>query len=141
VPTYVDHTATLLLEEARAGFAGLDLARRSFVPWGRRLPDLPVGRRPQADGLTLSLLREGLRATPDGVAILVEEASETGLREALARIADGHGCDPVELACRVGDRTLDKFDRYLDEGLTCGNYASRMIDTDGLAVSVRNMLG
>jgi hypothetical protein len=62
----------------------------------------------------------------------VEQTSEGDLRGALARVGDGHGGDPAELAGHIGDKTIAKFDRYLDEDLLCRNYASRMLDFEAL---------
>lgn len=131
VPRYLDPAAAELLREGRASFVELGLDRRGIVERGKRVLIFPwVGGRRQ-EALTLALLREGLRATPHGIAVSVE-APANELASALRRIA-GHGTpEPTELASLAQERALDKFDRYLDEELLCRNYASRMIDVTGL---------
>ena len=139
VPAYLDPGARALLREGRETFARLGLARRPILADGHDTLVFPwVGGRRQ-EALLLALAAHGLKTEPTLLALQVAGSAGEVL-SALARIAGAPDPDPVALAARVRDRCLDKYDVYLGDELQTLGYASRRLDTVGLARLARRLM-
>jgi ATP-dependent Lhr-like helicase len=137
VPRYLDQTARELLDEGRNAYAryGLNLTqvlrvdrRAALFPWrGNRVMDTLFL---QLDALSLDVFRSS-------IAIIVKNADESILIDVLERIAEGDAPSGEALAARAGNKHEEKYDRYLEAGLLCADYASRHFD----AVETRKCAG
>ena len=128
VPRYLDATAGELLVEGRRSFERLGLRTGCACRHEGTLLLFPwVGPRVQ-NALLLSLAAYQLEPVSYGLAIGVPGENAGRLRASLVAIGNEPPQDAVELARRVPDRRLDKFDDYLDDDLLALSYASSNID-------------
>jgi ATP-dependent Lhr-like helicase len=128
VPVYLDRTAKELLDEGRDAYRrhGLNLTqvlradhRAALFPWrGNRVMDTLLL---QLDALSLDVFRSS-------IAIIVKNADDSILIDVLERIAEGDAPSGEALAARAGNKHEEKYDRYLEAGLLCADYASRHFD-------------
>jgi ATP-dependent helicase Lhr and Lhr-like helicase len=128
VPRFLDETAIELLTEAREAFDRLGLrgysSRRHedhilLFPW--------AGGRAQM-ALVLALASLNIRATSNGLAVVVPSKDRDALKTALHELAHARPPDAVALARLVPDMKRAKYDGYLGDDLLARCYASEHID-------------
>ncbi|MER8523543.1 DEAD/DEAH box helicase [Mesorhizobium sp. M1076] len=114
---YLDPAANRLLDEARSSFLDLQLDRRSIITHGEGVLIFPwVGTR-KLQTLTLALLAREFKASHFGHAIELQECEAGKAIETLQDIAGSPAPDGEELAARLAQPALAKFDTFLTDHL------------------------
>ncbi|MEP7025959.1 MAG: helicase-related protein, partial [Actinomycetota bacterium] len=130
VPGYLDATATTLLAEGRANFAGFGLAGSPVLEWGKDTLVFPWRGDRITSTLAAGLAATGTDVSQDGMCLTMPDTSrEEALTrlEALAVITP----DPLALAATVRNKVVDKYDDLLSEDLLNAAYAARSLDVPG----------
>lgn len=131
VPKYLDARASALLIEARTSFVRLGLLDRPLLQYGSDTVFFPwIGDRVM-NTLALELTAAGLEVSKDGVALTLLHVSPDQVQATLERLAARGAGDANELARRVKDKAIEKYDGYLPEDLLSSGYASSMLDVEG----------
>ncbi len=140
-PGYLDATATALLAEGRAAFAGLDLAHRSLVEVDDRVLLFPwVGSR-KLFTLALALTQLGLKAKIESLALDIDDADPADIRQALTHLSTAPPPDPLALARLVPDRSADKYDSLIDDALLTEAYARSRVEAEAVPKMAEMLLG
>lgn len=130
VPAYLDPDAQALLDQARHSWRRLELSERHLVPWGEETYVLPWVGDAALWTLAVALERIGVHAEPDGIGLVLPESPIGDAVDAFADLADGGKPDPLDLARRVENRSIDKWDWVLGEELSTVAYAARAFNID-----------
>jgi ATP-dependent helicase Lhr and Lhr-like helicase len=131
VPRYLDARASALLVEARMSFVRLGLLDHPFLRCGNDTVFFPwIGDRVMST-LALELTASGLEVSRDGVALTLLHVSPDQVQATLERLAARGTGDANELARKVKDKAIEKYDGYLPEDLLSAGYASSMLDMEG----------
>lgn len=140
-PGYLDAIAAALLAEGRAAFAGMGLARRSLVEIDDRVLLFPwVGSR-KLFTLALALTQLGIRTKLEGLALDIDDADPTDIRQALVHLSTAPPPDPLALARLVPDKTADKYDPLIDDALLTEAYARSRIEAEAVPRMAEGLLG
>lgn len=131
IPVFLDATARDLLAEARANFARLGMAESAIIASGDQALLFPwVGSRVM-NTLFLQLQQRGVGACLQGLAIAVDDHTPERLRAVLRELVAEGPADGPKLAAQASDLLLEKYDRFLPDGLLAVDYASRQLDPLG----------
>lgn len=131
VPKYLDARASTLLIEARTNFVRLGLLERQLIHCGNDTVFFPWMGDRLMNTLALELIASGLEVSKDGVALTLFDVSPDQAGAALERLAARGPGDANELASRVKDKAIEKYDGYLPDDLLNSGYASSMLDAAG----------
>jgi ATP-dependent Lhr-like helicase len=140
IPRYLDKTAVELLQEARKAFMQYDLLNRRVIEWDDGFLLFPwLGSAGQRT-LQLAFIARGLKANAYSIAISVENCEKSDLQLALLAIQKDTEISAESLAALLPEKTVDKFDHYLDSGLQAKNFAAANLDTSQLIVTATKLL-
>jgi ATP-dependent Lhr-like helicase len=129
IPRYLDKTAIDLLHQARQSFTSYELQQHSVIQYGDGFILFPwLGSAGQL-ALHLALINHRLNATSQSITIEISRCNKADLQKALGKIAGGPLIKPESLAMLLPEKTIDKFDRYLDPELQALNFAAARLDT------------
>lgn len=121
----------------------LGLDRAALIPWGRDTLILPWAGDRAVHTIVLLLLRRGVAATAEGIAIVVEGLIPADVAAHLRDLAAAGPVDAFRLAASVENRRTQKHHGFLGEHLLNADYASSQLDPIGahraLAGIVANM--
>jgi ATP-dependent Lhr-like helicase len=131
VPAWLDRQARTLLEEGRAAWRRYSLATRSVLPAGTDCLVFPWAGDKALITATFQLIDEGLRASREGCVLRVADCSAERFIETSARLAAEEPADPFELARRLSNGSIEKWDWALDSELAADATAARSLDTAG----------
>jgi ATP-dependent Lhr-like helicase len=141
VPAYLDQTAVELLAEGRANFARLGLASTGILPRGNETLLFPwCGDRVMAT-LALALSDADVHVEHAGVCLTVSGADTASVSAYLQHLTTYGLPDRLELAGRVGNKIVEKYDEYLSDDVLTEAYAQDRLDPDGARVAIREILG
>ena len=128
--SFIDETASRLLDQARTAFRNFDLNREPILTWGDDVVLFPwIGDRTQ-DSMTLMLRYAGLRAATDGHAILLEGCSRDAAKEAIAELV-AWPPDPEDIVGEVANMESQKFHRFLSDSMLERDWISSRLDCQG----------
>ncbi len=128
IPTYLDTNAKQLLVEARTTFDRFGLRNSTVARHESQLLLFPwVGERRQR-ALVLALTEAELEPAPLGLAIGLPAEQQAALMDELRTLADGAAPDPLQLAMRVKNKELEKFDAFLGDDLLTLAWARDRLD-------------
>ena len=130
VPAYLNGTAARLLAEGRANFARFGLGVSPVLEWGADTLIFPWRGDRIMSTLAAALTDAAVEVAQDGVCLTL---TGTGRPAAVARLQDlaASTPDPVELAARVKNKLVEKYDELLDDELLTVAYAVRSLDVSG----------
>lgn len=132
IPRYLDQQAIDLLHQARQSFTAYELQNRSVMSYGDGFILLPwLGSSGQL-ALQLALISNHLNASSQSITIEIPRCSKDDLQKGLKKIAEGGPTSPASLAMLLPEKTIDKFDRFLDAELQAKNFAAARLDTSRL---------
>jgi ATP-dependent Lhr-like helicase len=118
----------------------LALGIRPAVAWGDAVVAFPwIGDR-ALNTLALALSSHGLRAAPDGAAIVIHDADPGQAIDALRAISNDPP-DLNELVAQVQNKQTEKHHWRLGLELLDADYASSRLDTAGAAMAAATLAG
>ncbi|MGA7935231.1 MAG: DEAD/DEAH box helicase [Kovacikia sp.] len=128
IPVFLDAPARDLLIQARANFDRYNLAQVPILAYGSQtLIFCWMGDRVM-NTILVQLQAQGLTASRDGIALVVEGLTAKQLLKKLRTIAQNSSGDAISLAASVKNKIMEKHDHFLNEELLCQNYASAYFD-------------
>ena len=136
---FLDVTASDQLAEARASYIRLDLDRKSVIQAGSSSLVFTWQGDKANDTLALMLSRRGLRASNEGLCLLIMEAAADRVFDALYDIANEPPPLSEELAASVQNKMREKWDGLLTEALLSKTFASKELDVGRAVEAARRM--
>ncbi|MBL0210841.1 MAG: DEAD/DEAH box helicase [Holophagaceae bacterium] len=124
---FLDTEGQHLLQEARDNFTRLELLNLRFITLGRTTHILHWSGNAEANTLALWLTAKGLKASPEGVSVAVMDADPSDVQKWVEAFATDPGMSAEDLAATVVNKTVEKWDYLLPEGLLNANYASMFL--------------
>lgn len=140
IAPFLDTTARDLLAEARANFARLGLAEGAIIASGDQALLFPWMGSRVMNTIYLQLQGLGIKACLDGLTIAVDDHTPDQLRAQLRKLVLEGPADGPLLAAHAADKLLEKYDRFLPDGLLAVDYASRQLDPVGAWNAVRRIV-
>jgi ATP-dependent Lhr-like helicase len=131
MPTYLDSTAAELLTEGRQNFVRYRLDENQLLQFGDDTYIFIWAGDRILDTVTALLGAAELSATRDGLALSVAKISPVEVAAHLMTLLAGPAPDPVEVASRVCNKLVEKFDVWLPDELLVAEYAARSLDVEG----------
>lgn len=131
VPRYLDTEGAELLEEGRVHFERLDLENQHLIRQGEHTVLFIWAGDRIVNTIHMLLSERGYKASMAGMTLQVRDCLPSELFDDLCEITLAQPPEPAELAETVGNKTIDKHDRYLPDGLLNSNYASKRLDIEG----------
>jgi ATP-dependent Lhr-like helicase len=129
---FLDQTAQILLQQARANYARLELDRNWILQSGSDTQIFLWKGDCVHDSLLLMLLDRGYRGMNEGLCISLKDSTVQLLREALGAVSGQETIDPVYLASTVENRFREKWDQLLPPDFLDASFASSYIDVQGV---------
>ena len=140
IPIYLDTVGIDLLHQARKSFVSHGLMEHSIIPYGNGFILFPWLGSAGLMTLQLALMTHGLIATIHSIAIEVQVCDIQHLRDILGKIASNSTIEIEKMAMLIPEKTIDKFDHYLDSELQAMNFASAMLDASALQDKASELL-
>ena len=139
-PRFLDRVGQQFLREGRRAFLSYGLKDRNIVSISRGCLFFPwCGTRGMCT-LELAFISYGLSVSNEGVSLSVGCTEKELLEVARSLLSDGLPPAP-ELAARVGNKLLGKYDHYLPDELLDLNYASEIFDVPAAEGALRRAMG
>ncbi|MBY0509219.1 MAG: DEAD/DEAH box helicase [Rhodospirillaceae bacterium] len=136
-PSFLDATAGELLKEARENFQKLGLHKSATVSWHDATYITPWRGDWAQDTVALLLTQRGVSAVNEGVAIRVPDCLHETVMDHIADLAESPIPDAREIAAKVENKIVEKWDWLLPSQLLDANYASSQLDTEGAVMALR----
>ena len=128
---FLDATASLLLEEARATFRRMGLDTQVILV-NANIVQLFLWRGDRImNTLVLMLNRAGFNAENAGLSIDIKTTNPEKLFDSLRDLAASPPPDPITLVNKVINKHLEKWDQLLPDELLAKNYSSFKLDVIG----------
>ncbi|HLP60967.1 MAG TPA: DEAD/DEAH box helicase [Candidatus Deferrimicrobium sp.] len=140
IPVYLDKEAVKLFMEGRDNFKRLNLAKINIMSLGKNTLLFPWIGDKSMNALLMLFMSRGLKILKEGFMIEIPDITPAKLITHLEYIAEMDSIDAVEMASIVGNKTKEKYDRFLPEDLLCAEYASRSIDIKTALESINSIL-
>jgi ATP-dependent Lhr-like helicase len=131
MPTYLDSNAAELLTEGRQNFVRYRLDENQLLQFGDDTYIFIWEGDRILDTVVALLGAAELSATRDGLALSVAKISPVEVAAHLMTLLAGPAPDPVEVASRVCNKLVEKFDVWLPDELLVAEYAARSLDVEG----------
>ncbi|NCJ06211.1 DEAD/DEAH box helicase [Synechococcales cyanobacterium C] len=128
IPIFLDQMAQNLLQEARENFLRFNLNRTQILSYGNQTLLFPWMGSVVSNTIQLLLHSRGLKVAGDGVAIALQDLSPSEVINHLQSLMASEPPDSLHLAALVQNKSIEKYDHFLNEDLLCWNYASCSID-------------
>lgn len=141
LPSFLDDTARVLLEEGRAAYARNGLARSPLVEYGDNVAVFCWAGDRVLDTLLVQFRDLDLPAERDGVAVVVNDISAAALFPQLRTLAAQGPADAVQLAATVANKLIEKHHVVLGDELLAIDYASSRLDPEGAWQAIVRMIG
>ena len=139
VPEYLDKVAAELLEEGREAFFNYRLDQYNFINHGDWCQFFPWCGDRVLSTLELLLRGCGLDVTNEGINLLIQSPVETVVQRISALLGAGLPSGE-QLALRVSNKKVGKYDECLPDALLRMNYASACLDVAGAERVLRGVL-
>jgi ATP-dependent Lhr-like helicase len=128
---FLDAAARGLLAEGRRAFQRYGLESSRIATWGKDVILFPwVGDRALST-LVIQLTNHNLRASAEGVAIVIGDTTEEEVRDVLKAVERQGPSSALSLAASVQNKISQKHHVWLDEELLNLDYASSDLDLVG----------
>jgi ATP-dependent helicase Lhr and Lhr-like helicase len=128
---FLDPNAKGLLAEGRDAFRRMGLSKRRILKWGRASILFPwVGDR-ALHTLLIQLRGYDLKASAEGVAIVVNDCDPSALRTILHGMVEHGPADPWAVAAVVENLVSEKHHPFLRAELLKAEYVSAQLDPAG----------
>jgi len=126
--SFLDASAMAQLREARSAYEQLGLQREVAIQRGNEVHLFTWRGDWVNDTLALMLAARGLRATNEGLCLVVLDAQVDNVLDALHGISIEPLPSGEGLAVQVANKLREKWDGLLPDNLLCKNYASSELD-------------
>lgn len=136
--SFLDKQAVELLAEARSAYARLNLENESVLQFGNEARIFTWCGDWVNDTLALMLAKKDVKATNEGLCLVVFNAERDRLRDLLYDIANDKPPKPEDLARLIRNKAREKWDGLLTEELLCKSFASSELDVPG-AIAAANL--
>lgn len=136
---YLDPVARGMLEQARAAYAEFRLDERALLRDGEDVLVVTWTGDRETGTIAQMLVREGLDATVDGLAVRVAGTTESATYEAIRAIASRVPPTEIELAREVQNKITAKYDSWLGDELLSAEYATTHLDCASALQTVRDI--
>lgn len=140
IPRYLDAQAIEFLHDARRSFATYNLHQRSVIPYADGFILFPWLGSPGQVALQLALTSNQIAATIRSVTIEIQRCEKRQLQNGLENIVNGASITPESLAMSMSEKTIDKFDHFLDDELQAKNFAGARLDISKLRIVAQRLL-
>lgn len=130
LPEVIDGEASRFLDQGRAAFREFGLSREPLLSWGDDVVLFPWIGDQVLDTMTLMLRYAGLRASRDGLAILLENCSLDDVSRAIPEIVTWPP-EAEEIVGEVANMESEKFHRFLSESNLERDWISSRLDPKG----------
>ena len=137
---FLDKQAAELLAEARSAYARLNLDNESVLAFGNEARVFTWRGDWVNDTLALMLARRDVKATNEGLCLVVFNTELDRLRDILCDIANDDPPKPEDLARSVQNKARAKWDGLLTDELLCKSFASRELDVLGAIATTQAMI-
>ncbi|MFF4594163.1 DEAD/DEAH box helicase [Amycolatopsis sp. NPDC001319] len=136
-PAYLDQASRTLLEQVRRVYATLELDSRPVITDGSDTLLFPWTGDQPLHTLAAILNASRMEAAVDGAALRLVGTPREAALTALTKVAEGPAPDPHELARKVENKAVEKFDSWLSDDLLCDQFESAVLDCPGAVQAAR----
>lgn len=127
-PAYLDQNASELFDEGKKYFNDHNIESTSLIKDDSDvLLFLWIGDIITSTIIIL-LISEGYKVTHEGIAIRVMDCEQTTLNRSIKSIIRQNNINPVDLAAKVVNKQIEKYDYLLNEYLMNLSFSSKMIN-------------
>ncbi|UOY03693.1 DEAD/DEAH box helicase [Blastococcus sp. PRF04-17] len=140
VPAYLDATAVQLLTEGRNNFARYGLGADPLLTIGADTLIFPWRGDRICSTLAVALTAAGVEVAQDGVCLTMSNCTREQALSRLAELVERGAPEPAELAARVDNKIVEKYDDQLSEELLNEGFAARSLDVEGAWEAARQLL-
>jgi len=135
---YLDTTAQHALEQARRAYAELRLDEQHLIRDGQDVLVLPWTGDLELGTLAQLMIRQGLMAASQNLALVVR-APVDEVRASLQAIIDASPPNELELARDVLNKRTAKYDHWLGDDLLAAQYATTHLDCAAALDAIRSI--
>jgi ATP-dependent Lhr-like helicase len=125
---YLDQTATQMLTQARSAYAELRLDERTILRDGEDVLVLPWTGDRELGTLNQLLVSGGADATVESIGLRVANTTEPAVLSVIQAIAEREPPTEIELAHRIQNKIIAKYDDWLGDELLSAQYATTCLD-------------
>jgi ATP-dependent helicase Lhr and Lhr-like helicase len=140
VPAYLDTRSRTLLEQARREYATLELDQTPIVTDGSDTLLFPWTGDRTLNTLAEILNATGMAAAVEGPALRLVATSQDATLTALSSVAGNPPPAPADLAEKIENKEIEKFDMWLSEPLLNEQFASARLDCPGATDTAKALL-
>lgn len=140
VPVFLDAQARGLLTEARENFNRLGLAQTRLLPQGSTIYLFCWMGDWVLDTLVAMLHAKGMKATNEGIAIVIYNSSPDEVQKCLCALLKEGLPDSYKLARSVANKATEKYDLFLTDELLSADYAASKFDAEGAFNSLKTLV-
>lgn len=134
---FLDETAQLLLQEARANYVRLNLDHEWIIQAGAETQVFLWSGDPVNDTLLFKLQARGLFGISEGICISLRNTRVDSVRRELKYISEQAPIDPMALAAEVKNPIREKWDHLLPPDLLSASFASSHLDVEGVRAALK----
>lgn len=134
---FLDETAQLLLQEARANYVRLNLDHEWIIQAGAETQVFLWSGDPVNDTLLFMLQARGLFGISEGICISLRNTTVDSVRRELKSICEQEPIDPMVLAAEVKNPIREKWDHLLPPDLLSASFASSYLDVEGVRAALK----
>jgi ATP-dependent Lhr-like helicase len=127
-PVYLDAEATSLFEEGRHHFREFGLDKTAFLDDGKNSLIFSWAGDIAMDTLAAMLTYEGIQADREGICLTAKDVDPANLRAKLQEIRGKAEPSALDLAAKIKNKEMEKYDGFLDEYLLNLDWASKRLD-------------
>jgi ATP-dependent Lhr-like helicase len=139
VPGYLDDQSRTLLAQARREYAARELGTTPVVTDGSDTVLFAWTGDRVLNTLAEILNTAGMEAAVEGPAVRLMGTTKAAAVTALSSIADNPPPNPIELASRIRNKEIEKFDAWLSESLLNEQYACARLDCLGATDTAKTL--
>jgi ATP-dependent Lhr-like helicase len=137
---YLDPVAERTLVQARRAYAELRLDERAVLRDGDSVLIVAWTGDRETGTLAQLLMREGLDATVDGLAVCVADSTESAVSQGIRTIAERMPPTEIELAREVQNKITAKYDGWLGDELLSAQYATIHLECMAAVATAQRIL-
>jgi ATP-dependent Lhr-like helicase len=138
---YIDATAAELLEHARQAYRDLGLETNSVIPLGEGALIFPWVGTKKLKTLLFALTAGNFEGADFGHAIELQNTSAAAVDRFLSKIVKGEGPDAAQIASRVAQPQISKFDHYLTPELLSLVTLRERLEVETLVETASKVIG
>lgn len=140
MPGFLDSNAQALLQQTRSTFAAYELAQTALLEQDQDTLLFCWQGDKVLNTIAVQLAARGLKAYRDSIAIVVKKTSASALMMHLGELVDAGPADGPELATTISNKTIEKYDGFLNSELLCHNYAASQLDVQKAWETLRHIV-